>query len=89
MRTFDFYSLVTADPISLIGLIAGGLGSAIGSAIGGGSKPPPITMPPTPPPQQQPTGSASTFKSNQPSFLSAAAATPNPQQTQSKSLLGQ
>lgn len=78
-----------ADPITLLGLglAASGAAGAIGSLTA--PKPPPISMPAQAPPVQQPQGSASTYKGGQPSFLSAAAATPQQQNTASKTLLGQ
>lgn len=74
-----------ADPLALA-LIGLGVGGALGHTA---PKAPNISIPQPAPPIQAPTGSASTYKANQPSFLSAAAATPQQGQTASKTLLGQ
>lgn len=79
-----------ADPVTLaaIGLGISGAGAAASTFLGG-SKAPNIQAPQQAPPVQAPTGSASTYKANQPSFLSAAAASPQQQNVAQKSLLGQ
>jgi hypothetical protein len=81
------------DPLTLatLGLgLAGGIGSSLLGGKGSTTNVSTPTAPPPAPPIQAPQGSQSTYATGgkQPSFLSAAAAAPNPSQTGSKSLLG-
>lgn len=78
-----------ADPITLLGLSLAASGAAGVAGALSAPKAPNIQAPQQAPPVQSPTGTASTYKANQPSFLSAAAATPQQQNTATKSLLGQ
>jgi hypothetical protein len=86
--------LCSLDPVTLTGLVLAGVGAAGGAAAasmgGGGSAPAPTpTAAPIPaaaaPPPQNPVGTAQPLKSNQPSYIGAAAV---PQQNNQKTLLG-
>jgi hypothetical protein len=90
-------SIGAAAGAAASGLGAGGSALAGGALAGAGGlaasllgqpKAPNISLPGQAPPAQQPTGTASTFKPAQPSFLGAAA-TPAQSQVGGKSLLGQ
>ena len=90
-------STCSIDPISLTGLAMGAIGSLGGAAAGGlfggggGAQTPAAPAAPAATiaqPVQQPTGQKPTPKSQAPSFLGAAA-TPQPTQSGSKTLLGQ
>ena len=77
------------DPITLTGLALAGAGGFAASKAGGSPAPAtptaPAAPPPTPAPAQQP-GVKASAASQQPTFLGAAAV---PQQSGTKSLLGQ
>ena len=86
-------SLCAVDPITLTGLALGGLGATAASSLmggGGGTAPPsqPTPPPAAAPPPSTPQGSAKAVKSQQPTFIGAAATPPNAGSGQ-KTLLGQ